>query len=341
MDGFDLTPTGKRSTARASLVRHCNDPALLKLLAYRNTAGVMLGTFIRPWIDLSQHDGRIHPQWHQTRGDTGFGTRTGRVSSSNPNAANIPNTSGLAIPDGFPTLPSVRSALLPEEGHIWVSADYSQQELRIAAHFEDGGMLSAYQQNPQADFHDNAMRLVKGITGMELSRKTCKITGFSILYGAGAKKLAEQLDIPLQEAALIREAYLQALPGLSNLIQRVKEKARADGFITSVGGRRIFVQPTSVNAITGERREFSYKLPNALIQGSAADQTKQAIIDMGWKVPHARMLATVYDEINVSVPVEHVASSIDALRECMANALPMDVPVKVDIKVGSSWGDIK
>jgi DNA polymerase-1 len=325
--------------AKAVLRRDCLDAELVNELEYRNTLATMLRTFIIPWRDYASADGRLHTTWHQVRGQEKNGTRTGRIASAEPNLANMPNVSALMPPWGLPFLPALRAALLPEEGHVWMKADYSQQELRLTAHFEDGEMMRAYQNNPSLDLHALASELIKRNIGMDVPRKRTKTVAFAAIYGAGLAQLASQLDCSQEEAAAIRMAYFKILPGLQKLINKVKAQSQSRGYITSLGGRIIPLERPKI--IDGRLRDFTYKQINRLVQGSAADQTKEAIAclcESGWS-PAFR--AQCYDEINLSVPEERTEEAAQALTHYMTTSLPTDVPMLVDVEVGSNHASVK
>ena len=335
---LDLKPP-TRSMSRSALQRCCTDKTLVNDLYYRNTAATLLRMFIEPWLEYSKHDGRLHTEWAQTRGQEKDGTRTGRIASARPNLANVPNVREIAPPFGLPPLPALRTALLPEEGCYWVSADYSQQELRIAAHYEDGEIQNAYRREPALDLHLFAQKLIKERVGLDVERKKTKTVAFASIYGAGVTKLAAQMGVTEDEAYTVREAYFAALPGLRNLVERVKQRVKEVGFVRSRGGRLLPVEAPKI--IKGKWRSFEYKMANKMIQGSAADQTKEAIVAFCEGGGSGLFLSQVYDEINISAPYKHVQAWGDYLRHCMVNALPLDVPVLVDLEVGDTWGTIK
>ena len=315
MGNWELTPTGKRSTAKDALLRCCDDLELTQMLNYRGTADTLLHTFVGPWIASSAYDRRLHTNWQQVRGVAGDGARTGRIASAHPNLANVPNPSQIVVPKNFEPLPELRTALLPEEGEEWISADYNSQELRIAAHYEDGQMLKAYKENPLTDLHTRTAELLAQmlqqpyITDAEKKRwrRIAKTVAFLIIYGGGVKKLSQQLRCTLEQATLIRDAYRRINPGLTAIINAVSYRTRAYGTVKSLGGRLIKPEPpgmvADVDAPSGEReQDYVYKMFNKLIQGSASDQTKEAIIRFCESGGHGRMLAQVYDEIDVSAP---------------------------------------
>ena len=339
-NGEDVTEAPKtRSMSKGALERCCVDKTLVAQLAYRGAAATMLRTFVLPWLELSAADGRLHTNWHQVRGQDKYGTRTGRIASADPNLANVPNPNDLPPPFSLPPLPNLRCALLPEEGHVWVSADYNQQELRITAHYEGDQMQRAYQRNPALDLHTFAQDLIARNVGKKFPRKHVKNVAFASIYGAGIPKLARMMGISDAEAEEVKSAYFAALPGLANLIQRIKIKSTGSKSVTSLGGR--ILQMEEPVTVKGRLRNFEYKMPNKLIQGGAADMTKQAIVDYCEAGGGSTFISQVYDEINVSVPREHALYYAQMLRACMIKAMPLVVPILVDVEVGPSWGELK
>lgn len=329
----------KRSVSKKGMM-FCRDSELVATLEYRNTAATMLRTFVRPWLQQSETDGRLHTKWHQVRGQDKNGTRTGRIASADPNLANVPNPKDIKPPaPGLPFLPSMRMALLPEPGHVWISVDYSQQELRLTAHFEDGDMMLAYIANPKLDLHDYAQKLIYKIVGKMFERKPIKNVAFASIYGAGDRQLAGQMGTSVENAVEVRNAYFKALPGLPALIEAVKSKARRQGYVRSLGGRMIKLEQPRL--IKGRMRVFDYKMVNHLVQGSAADQTKEAICNFCENGFSNYFLGQVYDEINASVPYADAAYVTDALVHYMKCALPIDVPMVCDVEWGPSWGALK
>jgi len=327
-----------RSMSKGALQRCCKDQRLVEQLLYRNGAATMLRTFVQPWLQKSATDGRLHTNWHQVRGVDKNGTRTGRIASADPNLANVPNPNETPPPFGLPPLPQLRKALLPEEGHVWISADYSQQELRITAHYENGQMKAAYLRDPRLDLHAFAQNLIALRIKKTFPRKHIKNVAFASIYGAGVPKLARMMGTSEIEAEEVRDEYFAALPGLPALISNVKARTRERGYVLSLGGRYLTVEPPKT--IKGKYRTFDYKQTNKLIQGSAADQTKQAIVDYCESGGSIYFLSQVYDEINISVPQEFAFVQARKLKECMVNALPLSVPMLVDIKCGPTWGDL-
>lgn len=334
------TPTGKRSTARAALTKVCSDPALVGKLVYRNTAATMLRTFVDPWLTMSKADGRLHTTWHQVRGMETNGTRTGRIASSNPNLSNPPKSSSAEPPHDFYILPELRKALLPEDGHVWVAADYNSQELRIAAHYENGPMAAGYRDNPNLDLHAWAAERIESLTNVVVTRQQAKIIGFLLIYGGGAASLAEMLGINLLQAALFKEAYFEAFPFLQQAINRAMEASSEKGFVTTIGRRKMPVQLPSIDK--GVRRYWHYKAFNAAVQGGAADMTKQAIIDFcSLGLPEVYLSVQLYDEIGLSVPRGIATEVTERLCGIMEKAIPLNVPMIATAKIGVNWGDAR
>jgi len=340
---FVKTATGKDSTSKKNLLQVCKDKDLLNLLNYRGSLDTCVGTFMQPWLEMAGKDGRLHTGWNQVRGfETGQkrGTRTGRLSSHDPNLQNPPNDFSSIQPiEGLPALPILRSYLLPEEGHKWAKRDFSSQEIRILAHFEDGTLLEAYKANPSLDPHSYAQEMMHEITGVLYPRKNVKITAFTTVYGGGGRKIAQTLGIPENEGYQIKEAYLQTFPGVKELSKGTSSAGRNGVGITTWGGRHYISEPSKV--INGQYRDFHYKLMNYLIQGSAADQTKQCIND--WydcKGPDTVFLATVHDEINISAPIEEIEREMAVLETAMDQDL-FDVPMKSEGFIGNNWAECK
>jgi 3D (Asp-Asp-Asp) domain-containing protein len=219
-DGWVLTPTGRRSTARGALEQVITDPVLLKLLKYRGALTHLLSNFGRPWQYLSsEFNGRLHPEWNQVRqsrngennGANNFkGTRTGRLSCMRPNFQNMPNEyedEKIPVPRGYPELPLMRQYILPDAGYVWCKRDYSQQELRILAHYSEGRLFDRYKANPKIDAHEETQALIREYANRELIRKHVKITGFSIIYGSGVQHLSQMLGVDVNEGRATRDGF--------------------------------------------------------------------------------------------------------------------------------------
>lgn len=342
VDDWVLTPTGKRSTAMDNLM--VNDPTLRELLAYRSSLKTLLGTFISGWLE-QENNGRLHPSWNSTRGDRDGGTRTGRLSSSKPNFQNIPNPVGISVPPGFPELPHMRDYIQPEQGHVWIKRDFSAQEIRIMAHFEGGALAEAFKQDSYLDPHELVRQEIIKLVGKDYPRKYVKETGFGILYGMGAPTLAGRLGVTSNVARDLMSAYKRAIPGVEKLQRGTKNRGHADQPIRTWGGRLIYKEPSRTltsGKYKGQMRSFEYKLLNYLIQGSAADQTKQCIIEWNkLKDPCDIFMATVHDEINISAPEDQELGAMETLTIAMEDVCKFEVPMRSEGFSGPSWGAVK
>lgn len=336
-----LTPTGKRSVARKNLTGRVKDPVLLDYLAYHGVLSTCLGTFAGPWLEQALSEGgRVHPQWNQVRGDRGTGgdidgARTGRMSCKGPNLQNPPTEfEGLAIPVGLPPMMHMRSYLLPEEGHEWLKRDFSAQEMRIMAHFAEGKLYEAFRKDPRTDPHQTVKELIDAMVGGDMPRKYVKITGFGIMYGRGVPNLSVALGVDETQGKAVRDAYYAALPEIKELSYGIRNRGKRGQFIRTWGGRVYYREPNP-------DRDLSYKLLNYLIQGSAADQTKQSMIDWNEiREPSDLLLAAVHDEINISAPIGDKASAMVRLRVAM-DADRFDVPFRSEGFAGKNWNDIE
>lgn len=359
---WTLTPTGLKSINKKNLKpQHYHDQKVFRALGYRNKLETCLSTYYGPWIETaSQTGGILHAGWNQTRNDRDAGTRTGRLSSS-PNfmavaksfedkgdgwthpdfikiAAAIVKQTGLTS-DALPHLPLMRSYIEPFKGHIWGRRDYNQQELRILGHFEDGDLQQAYRANPRLDVHKFVQDAVKELLGIELPRTPVKTLNFGLIYGQGVASMAEKLSRSVDEIGKFRQAQFTALPGLKELDKSTKTRGKTGQPITTWGGRQYFAEEPRV--IEGRLRTFEYKLLNYLIQGSAADCTKEALVRYrAAGYGDARFLVTVHDEINISAPKKAFKREMLRLREIMMS-IEFDLPMLSDAEFGPNWGQME
>lgn len=201
------------------------------------------------------------------------------------------------------------------------------------AHFAEGKLYDAYRKDPRTDPHDLVKGIIKELLDVDMPRKYVKITGFGIMYGRGVPNLSEALGVPPEEGAQVRDAYFTALPEVRTLSNQCRNRGRSGRPIRTWGGRVYYKEPGD--------RDLSYKLLNYLIQGSAADQTKQSIID--WEMERAPtdvFLATVHDEINISAPADEATGAMQRLRSAMDRDR-FDVPFMSEGFRGSNWFEIE
>jgi len=330
-DTLPLTPTGRMSTAKSSIESSVDEPALARLLRYRGALKTLTQTFFKGWLKFSERDSHLHPSWNQVK-SFGVGARTGRFSCSEPNLTNVPTEFDEETLEGL-DLPFMRQYLLPDPGHVIVPADYNGQEMRIMAHYAEGKALEIYQKDPQADFHAVASLLIKLHAGLSVSRKMCKIVGFSLIYGSGIALLAKNLGVDEDTARKIKTAYFKAIPGLQEFISLFRERSS----VRTWGGRVMPVEPA--HEVDGEWREFNYKLCNYLIQGSAADQTKEALVRYDGE--YGRLLMTVHDELVISVPEECLPQEVPRLKNAMEGMPGWDCRFVAEVEYGPDWHNLR
>ena len=335
---YDTTPNGAPSFTKNFLRTH-GHPTVRRIAEAREFNKAR-STFIE---SLSKHvrKGRIHADINQLRSDAG-GTITGRFSYSNPNLQQIPSKN------------RIRELFLPEEGHEWGCFDYSQQEPRILVHYAVASKipgskkLQELYQNPDADFHSMVASLAN------IDRKQAKTINLGIMYGMGKNKLMGELGLTKEEAEDIWTNYHKLFPILNQLKKKVENRAAANGYIRTYGGRRLHFpdwEPhgwTTKKPIRGKeaaekeygegmcKRAYTYRALNKLIQGSAADQTKQAMIALYREgvIPHVQ----VHDELDISISSTEEAQRVVRIME---EAVRLEVPNKVDYEKGENWGSIK
>ena len=360
MTSWKTTKTGKRSVAKDSLLEGLGDKKLMALLLYRGAVATCVRTFMAPWLRMADATGGIiHTNWNQVRqshreGPADAGARTGRLSS-NPNFQNIPTTSSPnyerivkllkaeKLLEELAPFPLVRSYIAADDGDAFIiDRDYSQQELRILGHYEDAVLCDRYNADPWLDVHDTARELINGMLGTEFIRRVVKDISFGLIYGMGLDKLALKIEQDAKTTKTVRDAYLTVFPGLGDLNKNLKWRAIEGKPIRTWGGREYHVEPPKFSKKYGRMQTFDYKLLNVLIQGSAADNTKQALINYEEhpKRRHGRFMLTVHDEILASAPKRAVVAEMNALREAMED-VPFDVPMLSEGEYGTDWANLK
>lgn len=355
VENFVQTPTGKDSVSKKNMTADMfSDKKIYLTFGYRNRLATCLRMFMEPWLAISATTGNIHPTWNQVRqshdsGNQGnFGTRTGRLSCRDPNLLNLSKDwydkgDGYSHPKGVRDLlelPLVRRYILPDKGGLFCHRDYSQQELRMLAHFEDDKLAEAYNADPKMDVHKFVRSMIHQLTGVDYERRAVKILNFGMIYGMGVGKLAEAIGCTVDSARNLKKAQLRAIPGLKALNDEIKAIAKDGGYVRTWGGRIYYPEPPMI--INGRLIDFIYKLLNYLIQGSSADFTEQAIINYHHAKRDGRFLVTVYDEINISAPKKAAKHEMAILRECMETAenMRLDVPMLSDGDTGPNWADL-
>lgn len=274
---------------------------------------------------------RIHTSYNQTI------AQTGRLSSTNPNLQNIPIRSELGR--------EIRRTFIPDSAkHQLVSADYSQIELRILAHMSgDETLRKAYQEN--RDIHALTASQIFGVEQQDVTsemRARAKVVNFGIIYGMSAHGLSQRLQIPRADATHFITTYFATYPGVRRWLEETLEKGRRDGYVETLMGRRRWVP--DLTAKNGQLRAAAERIAvNAPIQGTSADMIKVAMIEIDRELeqaaPGARMALQVHDELIFSVPREIVEPTGKFVAEKMRQALPLDVPIVVEVHSGDTWAD--
>jgi len=321
------------------LQNHSNE--LVKLIARAREINKAHTTFIDT-ILKHEHNGRIHAEINQIRSDQG-GTVTGRFSYANPNLQQIPaRNKDLG--------PRIRSLFIPEEGMTWGCFDYSQQEPRLVTHFAalDGlykvsEVLDSYNEG-EADFHQIVADMAN------IPRSQAKTINLGLFYGMGKNKLQAELGISKEDAEDLFRTYHDKVPFVKMLMENVSRRAQEKGHVRTLLGRRCRFPLWEPNQFgihkplkheeallehgPGIRRAFTYKALNKLIQGSAADMTKKAMVELHKEgiTPHIQ----VHDELDISVD-----GNADKIKEIMETAVELEVDNKVDYESGPNWGTIK
>ena len=325
-----------------------------KLIVEARNLNKTSGTFINNILKYCGKDGRIHGHINQNRSDAG-GTVSGRLSMANPNLQQIPARD--------PELgPMIRSLFLPEEGEQWAAIDFSQQEPRILVHYAHvygkargiplqgaKDFVQRYNDEPDTDFHTMVAEMAN------IGRKQAKTINLGMMYGMGVNKLSDQLDIPVDEAKKLINQYHERVPFVKGLMQGVMNRLNekdASGSIRSLLGRKCrfdLWEPDSFSMnkalpyreavkeygdTTRLKRAYTYKALNRLIQASAADMTKQAMVNL-YKMGRLPLIQ-VHDELAMSVEDKNDALQIAKIME---SAVPLEVPNKCDVEIGPSWGE--
>jgi len=265
-------------------------------------------------------------------------TATGRLSSSNPNLQNIPIRTELGR--------QIRKAFIPEAGWTFLSADYSQIDLRVLAHISKDARLTEAFRNDQ-DVHALTACEVFGVTPKDITpemRRAAKSINFGIVYGISPYGLSQQLQVSAEDAKTYIDRYFNRYAGVKAWIDQILQQARAEGYVKTLLGRiRYLPEIRSKNsAVRGFAERTAMNTP---IQGTSADLIKLAMLHLQtaqekreWS---GRMLVQVHDELLFEMPPADLAASQKRIKELMERALPLSVPVIVDLKTGPNWAEME
>ncbi len=323
------TKTGAYSTTEEILEKYAPLHPIVDLILKVRRLRKLLTTYINTLPELiNPRTGKIHTTYNQTV------TATGRISSTNPNLQNIP----IRTEDGR----EIRRAFIADPGDLFLSADYSQIELRLMADLSrDKDMVGAFLSGE--DFHQETAAKVYHIPLDQVTpdqRRNAKTANFGIIYGISAFGLSERLGIPRGEAKVLIESYFKSYPGVREYLDRCIAEARERGYVTTVMGRKRFLpEINSRNAVV--RGYAERNAVNAPLQGSAADIIKRAMIDV-WRELSSRNLRTkmimqVHDELIFNVVPDELPLVQEIVTRCMSQAYSGLVPLEVSAGVGTNW----
>ncbi|MEJ2513681.1 MAG: DNA polymerase I [Gammaproteobacteria bacterium] len=324
------TPGGKPSTAEDVLEELVTQHELPRLvLEYRGLAKLK-STYTDKLPEMADDAGRLHTSYHQAV------AATGRLSSSDPNLQNIP----VRTPEGR----RIRQAFVAPPGHVLVAADYSQIELRIMAHLSgDEGLRKAFRED--RDIHRATAAEVMGVPEGKVTaeqRRSAKAVNFGLIYGMSAFGLARQLGIDRSAAQEYVDLYFQRYPGVKAYMDETRERARREGYVETVFGRRLYLP--EIKSRNAQRRQYAERSAiNAPMQGTAADIIKRAMIQVDrWLAETAtdtRLIMQVHDELVLEVPEGELDTVMPRIVELMASAAELSVPLKVDARAGANWDE--
>ena len=311
------TKTGYSTNEKVLNSLKDSHPIINYILEYRKL-DKLLSTYVIPLKEYAKKDKnhKIYTTFLQT------GTATGRLSSKNPNLQNIPTSTDINIRDAFIS------------DKLFVSLDYSQIELRLLAHFsEDENLIKAFLEDK--DIHlETAIK----IFGKEAKkyRSIAKSINFGLIYGMGAKKLSETINVSLKEAREFIEKYFNSFPTVKNFLDKTKLEARKRGYVETLLKRRRFFD--FVNASNRVIAEYEREAVNTIFQGSAADIIKKAMVEIKNAYPNSKMILQIHDELIFEVDDKNEAYKY---KEIMENTFKLKVPLKVGVSFGKRWGELK
>lgn len=326
------TPGGEPSTAAEILEELAPLHPMPRLLMEHRQLSKLKNTYLDALPQVVGQDRRVHASFNQTV------AATGRLSSSDPNLQNIPVRSdqGRQIRQAF---------IAPGPEWLLLTADYSQIELRILAHFcQDPGLLEAF--HTGRDIHNVVAAQIFSVDESDVTeeqRRQAKTVNFGVIYGLSAFGLASRLNISQNAAASFIEAYFANYPGIDTWMTTILEEAKSTGQVKTILGRRRPIQ--GIKATTGRHRNLAERTAiNTVIQGSAADLIKMAMIQIDQELRilklESRLILQIHDELVFEVPKTELAQVRELVRRLMNTALNLDVPLEVDIAAGQNWLDV-
>ncbi|MDD5613637.1 MAG: DNA polymerase I [Candidatus Omnitrophica bacterium] len=307
----------------------CYHPVADMVLKYRELSKIK-NTYIEGLLkNVSESDNKIHPTFNQTT------AQTGRLTCSNPNLQNIPIRSELGR--------QIRRAFVPsKENDIFISADYSQIELRILAHLsKDPGLQEAFKKNK--DVHKHTAALIFGLKEDAIDdamRSAAKTVNFGIIYGISPYGLAKQLGVSIPEAADFIDSYFALYPKVKEYMQTEIDKSRRSGYTSTLFNRRRYVP--EINSPDTAIREFGERIAvNTPVQGTSADLIKKVMVTIASEIKRENMAVTlilqIHDELLYQTDIQNLKTAQNLIKDKMENTLILDIPLKVNITSGPNW----
>ncbi|MFH1711773.1 MAG: DNA polymerase I [Patescibacteria group bacterium] len=329
--GIKKTKTGI-STAAPELEKLWEVHEIIPLISEYRELAKLKSTYVDALPELVADDGRIHTSYNQTV------TATGRLSSSDPNLQNIPIRTKLGN--------EIRKAFVAPSGKVLVAMDYSQFELRLAAHFsQDISFIKAFREGADIHTRTSAEILNKAEADVTKSeRSAAKAINFGILYGMGARNLARSTGLSQEEAKDFIQRYFDVHPGIQQYIDETKIKAHEVEYVETLFGRRRYLPDinSGIQMLVAAAERMAVNMP---VQGTQADLVKMAMIDVArWISDHnfdVKMLLQVHDELDFEVSKKDLDKVVEPIRKIMENVYTFDVPLVVDVEVGANWGTLK
>jgi len=326
------TPGGVLSTSSQELKKiRGGHPIVDLILDYREIFKLKSGFCDNIKNLINPQDGRVHPRFHQ------LGTATGRMSCSNPNLQNIPIRGEIGK--------EIRRCFIPEKGFSFISADYSQVELRIAASLSgDKKLIQLF--NKGEDIHKITAGILFNVPKEKVSQKErdiAKSLNFALLYGMSPQGFSERTGIPLSSAKEFIEKYFQEFPTLASYRKFLIEEAKKKGFVETLFGRKRFL--SEINSIDPRLRNQAERIAiNTKIQGTSSDIIKMAMVRLkkeGIIDQNCRLILQIHDELLFEARKEVIEEKVPEIKKIMENIVRIEIPLEVDIKIGDNWGEMK
>jgi len=328
------TASGHYSTAAGVLEAMRKSHPVVDLILEHRELSKLLSTYVDALPQqINSQTGRVHTSFNQA------GSRTGRLASSDPNLQNIPIRTELGR--------QVRYGFVATPGNVLLAVDYSQVELRIAAHMaQDKGMLEAFRAG--RDIHATTAAAIYGIpldTVTKEQRRDAKAVNFGLIYGMSAFGLTRSTDLTLAEAEDFVESYFKEFPGVKGYLDGIRELATKQGYVETLLGRRRYFPSLQNPSNQLARNRAEREAINAPIQGTAADIMKIAMLRVHAALTDANlsamMLLQVHDEIVLECPVEELSKTAALVQKVMEGAYPLDVPLRTEARSGINWGALE